>query len=227
MEGLHWELSPLVHTSSIPAKATMTAAKQLQALWALWASDGTLVAFQYHFIRIYSVFRSLSHGIFSTNLMLYYCTGIYSGAATSQLCCSPVLAPDVFELLCLVIGVFSMLQVGVGPLPSSPDQVRAKLQSLARGEAGRQRATGWGLGQHVCRLARKASSGQRAGVRVRGPLRKGLPRTGVRGDLCVGTADRLLAAGPPNSHPWQWRNDGSRQVVTQGLSRDGRSAKAD
>ena len=63
MEGLHWELSPLVHTSSIPAKATMTAAKQLQALWALWASDGTLVAFQYHFIRFFSVFRYLSHAI--------------------------------------------------------------------------------------------------------------------------------------------------------------------
>ena len=39
-----------------------------------------------------------------------------------------------------------------------------------------------GLGQGVCRLARKASSGQRADVSVEASYAKVSPRTGVRGD---------------------------------------------
>ena len=121
-----------------------------------------------------------------TNLLLYSCTGIYSGPATSQLCSSPVLAPDVFELLCLVIRCVQHVAVWnwAPTLISGPSPGR--LQSLARGEAAWQKATGWGLGQHVCRLARKASSGQRAGVRVETLYAKVSTRTGVRGRLCVG-----------------------------------------
>ena len=60
-----------------------------------------------------------------TNLLLYSCTGIYSGPATSQLCSSPVLAPDVFELLCLVIRCVQHVAVWNWAPASSPDQVRA------------------------------------------------------------------------------------------------------
>ena len=179
---------------------------QLQASWTLWESDGTPVAFQYHVIRISSVFRYLFHRILVRIWYYILAPGLAAAQLRVELCCSPVLAPDVFELLCLVIRCAQHV-AGWNWAPtliSGPSP--AKLQSLGRGEAGRQRAKGWGLGQHICRLARKASSGQRAGVRWR-PLR--------------GTADRLLAADSPNSHPWQWRNYGSRQVVTQGLSRMG------
>ena len=173
------------------------------------------------------VFRYLYHSI----LVLICCYILAPGFTAAQLRASFAVVQfsrQMFLSCCaLSYGVLSMLQVGIGPPPSSPDQVRAGSNLWLEGKRLRQRATGWGLGQHVCRLARKASSGQRAGVRVETLYAKVSTRTGVRRQALRRTADRLLAADSPNSHPWQWRNNGSRQVVAQGLSRDGRSAKAD
>ena len=177
----------------------------------MWASDGTPVAFQYHFIRIFSVFRYLSHRI----LVLIRCYILAPGLAAAQLRASFAVVQfsrQMFLSCCaLSYGVLSMLQVGIGPPPSSPDQVRAGSNLWLEGKR-----LGKGPQDGVGPACMQASA--------EGQLRSTGGCQG--GDLSVGTADRLLAADSPNSHPWQWRNNGSRQVVTQGLSRDGRSAKA-
>ena len=132
MEGLHCKLSPLVHASSIPAKAVMTAAKQTCGEFCScrqYGHCGLRMAYPLHsntilFICVY-VFRYLYHRI----LVLICCYILAPGFTAAQLRASFAVVQfsrQMFLSCCaLSYGVLSMLQVGIGPPPSSPDQVRA------------------------------------------------------------------------------------------------------
>ena len=151
----------------------------------MWASDDTLVAFQYHFIRISSVFRYLSDRM----LVLIWCYILAPELAASQLRASFAVAQfsrQMFLNWCaLSYGVLSMLKVRIGPPPSSPEQVRAGSNLWLEGKRLGKRPQD-GVGPACMQASAEGQLRSTGGCQGGGPLRKGLPQTGVRGRLCVG-----------------------------------------
>ena len=105
-----------------------------------------------------------------TDLFLCSCTGICIAVATSQLCVSPGPSPKCFfAFLCHVIACAQQVAGWDGPHPHLRTKSGQAPVFRSRTLKGKRLCKGLqdGVGPKlVCRLARKASSGQRANVRV-------------------------------------------------------------